>query len=147
MKPQSTTPGNPHRELDLSGFSEHDLAILRARAEEFARIDEPLAQAVAAAFDLWPGDPTVIEYCQARIEEIAKPHIMRGPSRERNKAKIMPSLRKRVFERDAYRCRQCGDWHDLHLDHIIPESKGGPTTFENLQVLCGPCNLRKGARA
>lgn len=55
------------------------------------------------------------------------------------------ALRLQVFERDAYRCRQCGDWHDLTLDHIIPQSHGGPTTLENLQTLCRSCNSKKGA--
>lgn len=31
------------------------------------------------------------------------------------------------------------------MDHIIPWSKGGPTTLENLQLLCGPCDVAKGA--
>lgn len=46
---------------------------------------------------------------------------------------------------------QWGDgkcWHliEIPLDHIIPESKQGETTVENLQVLCKPCNSSKGAR-
>lgn len=59
------------------------------------------------------------------------------------KRKISPGLRTRVFERDAYRCRQCGGHRSLQCDHVIPESKGGPTTFENLQTLCRACNLTK----
>ncbi len=62
------------------------------------------------------------------------------------KAPIPNSLRKKVFERDGYRCVLCADWHDLAADHIIPESKGGPTTLDNLQTLCRTCNLRKGSR-
>lgn len=62
------------------------------------------------------------------------------------KAKISRSLAKAVFERDAYRCVTCGDHRDLTCDHIHPESLGGPTTLENLQTMCRPCNSRKGAR-
>ena len=73
---------------------------------------------------------------------------LRSASRRRlkPKEKISGALRKLVFERDGYRCVTCGDWHDLSADHIVPESKGGPTTFENLQTMCRSCNSRKGAR-
>lgn len=67
-----------------------------------------------------------------------------APGRRRRKARIPHPLRRQVFERDAYRCKHCGDWHDLCADHIVPESKGGPTTLANLQCLCRPCNSRKG---
>lgn len=66
------------------------------------------------------------------------------PAREKKKKKISCSLRKRVFERDAYRCQECNDHKDLCADHIFPESLGGVTTFENLQTLCRKCNSKKG---
>lgn len=62
------------------------------------------------------------------------------------KMKINADLRRRVFERDAYRCVDCRGWEDLTADHVIPESKGGPTTLENLATRCRSCNSRKGVR-
>lgn len=59
---------------------------------------------------------------------------------------ISRSLAKQVFERDAYRCIDCGTHIDLCCDHVIPESKGGPTTLDNLQTMCRRCNSRKGVR-
>ena len=50
-----------------------------------------------------------------------------------------------VWQRDGGRCRNCGSRSDLHFDHVIPRSWGGSSTAENVQVLCRPCNLRKGA--
>ena len=54
--------------------------------------------------------------------------------------------------REGYLCPHCKqlftgnkDFVKLHADHIVPWSQSGPTTWENLQVLCGPCNLRKSA--
>lgn len=70
----------------------------------------------------------------------------RNPKRTRTKEKITAKLRKQVYELDAYRCRHCGTWEDLSVDHIIAESKGGPTMLHNLQTLCCSCNSRKGAR-
>jgi HNH endonuclease len=48
-----------------------------------------------------------------------------------------------VHERDGGRCQACGSTFQLQYDHIIPWSKGGPTTVGNLQLLCGPCNRHK----
>lgn len=48
-----------------------------------------------------------------------------------------------VYKRDGGRCQECGATEDLQLDHIIPFSKGGATTVENLQLLCGKCNRAK----
>ena len=62
------------------------------------------------------------------------------------RAPIPVSLRAAVFERDGHACVKCGATDDLALDHIFPWSLGGPDTFENLRVLCKPCNSSKGAR-
>ena len=56
------------------------------------------------------------------------------------------SVRLAIFERDAYRCRNCGDHHDLTIDHIVPVSRGGSDESTNLQTLCRPCNSSKGNR-
>jgi 5-methylcytosine-specific restriction endonuclease McrA len=55
-------------------------------------------------------------------------------------------LRAAVLLRDNGRCVRCGAEERLHIDHIVPFSKGGPTTLANLQTLCQTCNLSKGAR-
>lgn len=62
-----------------------------------------------------------------------------------------PSLRLRflVMRRDRFSCRHCGASPakdpnaELHVDHVVPWSEGGPTTLENLQTLCVRCNLGK----
>lgn len=58
-------------------------------------------------------------------------------------------LKVQVLMRDGNKCRLCGvecndGLHNIHFDHIIPWSKGGETTLDNLQVLCSDCNLAKG---
>jgi hypothetical protein len=57
----------------------------------------------------------------------------------------MHRLARQVMERDAYRCRRCGSWIDLTIDHIKPISLGGEDDPANLQTLCRSCNSRKGA--
>src|SRR5207237_5458596 len=51
-----------------------------------------------------------------------------------------------VARRDNYHCQLCTKYlkdNELHFDHIIPVSRGGPTTAENIRLLCGRCNRRK----
>jgi 5-methylcytosine-specific restriction endonuclease McrA len=53
--------------------------------------------------------------------------------------------RQTILDRDDWACRWCGSQDELEIDHVIPFSRGGACTVENAQVLCGPCNRRKGA--
>ena len=63
--------------------------------------------------------------------------------------KISDKLRYQVLKRDGFKCCACGaspakdSSVELHIDHIIPWSKGGETTIDNLQTLCSRCNLGK----
>lgn len=78
------------------------------------------------------------------------PEIGSGSS-IKHKTKRDPSdrLKVQVLMRDGNRCRICGvecsgGLHNIHFDHIIPWSKDGETTLDNLQVLCSACNEAKG---
>ena len=51
-----------------------------------------------------------------------------------------------VFLRDRFSCQYCGSPDDLTFDHLIPRSRGGKTTWENVITACSPCNLRKGGK-
>ncbi len=54
-----------------------------------------------------------------------------------------------VFLRDRFSCQYCDTdlpSHELTFDHVIPRSRGGRTTWENVVAACAPCNLRKGGR-
>jgi 5-methylcytosine-specific restriction endonuclease McrA len=50
-----------------------------------------------------------------------------------------------VFLRDRFTCQYCGSRDDLTFDHLIPRSRGGQTTWDNVVTACSPCNLRKGS--
>lgn len=66
--------------------------------------------------------------------------------------RITPQLRSEILERNGYTCQLCGASPGepdpinpnrkirLHIDHVVPISQGGPTTAENLRVLCSTCN-------
>lgn len=58
---------------------------------------------------------------------------------------IPADVKQLVWNRDGGACRACGSMIELQFDHVIPVARGGGSTEQNLQVLCGPCNRRKGA--
>lgn len=63
---------------------------------------------------------------------------------------ISDRMRFRILMRDGFACQSCGASPqtqrgvELHVDHVIPWSKGGETVEENLQTKCQKCNLGKG---
>lgn len=57
-------------------------------------------------------------------------------------AQTKPS-RTMIYKRDGHKCQYCGSTKELTIDHIIPRSRGGEDTWENLVVACMPCNTRK----
>lgn len=51
-----------------------------------------------------------------------------------------------VARRDDYRCQLCHEYvkdYDVHFDHRIPYSHGGPTTVSNIRILCGKCICKR----
>lgn len=90
------------------------------------------------------GKPVVIEFqetVKTPQQIVPNESLPRGPS---------DRLRLRVLDRDGFRCVLCGRSPAiergivLHLDHIVPYSKGGRTVYENLRTLCAACNQGRG---
>jgi 5-methylcytosine-specific restriction endonuclease McrA len=74
---------------------------------------------------------------------------MRLPSVVSLKSFVRPArhpafTRFNVFLRDRFSCQYCGARDELTFDHVVPRSRGGQTTWENVVAACSPCNLRKG---
>lgn len=77
--------------------------------------------------------------------------IARGwlPAPEEPRVNLKPSERFKILDRDGFRCRYCGasgEDTQLHVDHVIPVSKGGTNDPDNLVASCEECNLGKAAR-
>ncbi|HEX6459145.1 MAG TPA: HNH endonuclease [Thermoleophilaceae bacterium] len=55
--------------------------------------------------------------------------------------------RRAIFARDGWTCQYCGSERGtLTIDHVIPRSKGGSSSWDNIVTCCAPCNRRKGDR-
>ncbi len=58
-----------------------------------------------------------------------------------------PSVsRREVLKRDGHACQYCGSKRKLTLDHVLPQSRGGRHTWNNVVTACEPCNQSKAAR-
>ncbi|MDP2712237.1 MAG: HNH endonuclease signature motif containing protein [Solirubrobacteraceae bacterium] len=68
-----------------------------------------------------------------------------GLARRARREPVPREVKLAVFERDAGCCVECGSSFEIQYDHVIPLALGGASTVENLQILCAPCNQRKGA--
>jgi 5-methylcytosine-specific restriction endonuclease McrA len=64
--------------------------------------------------------------------------------REKSAFLSMEEKRKIVYERDGYKCVECGSEENLTLDHTYPRSRGGDASVENFQTMCETCNKLKG---
>ena len=84
-------------------------------------------------------------------DEVDDQSTLVAPQKENTETRdINLRLRWKVMKRDNFKCCCCGaspandPMVQLHTDHIVPYSKGGKTTLDNLQTLCNKCNLGKG---
>ena len=92
-------------------------------------------------------DPADFHHCNLWYE----PLTQRRPGKKTRQRDVPAGLRNKILTRDNFRCLSCGaspatdTGVRLHVDHIVPWSKGGETVADNLQTLCADCNLGKGA--
>jgi len=105
---------------------------------------------------LWPWQEAIKAAFLDRVQivaeyeaEVHSPSVaMRLPSvvvlRDYVKPARHPAFtRFNLFLRDEFACQYCGATGDLTFDHVVPRSRGGRTTWENVVAACGRCNLRK----
>lgn len=94
------------------------------------------------ARDVTYGFRVILECYDMAIEKQGKMTFV-----QQQRAIITDDMRYNVLRRDGFRCRICGatanDGVKLEVDHIIPVSKGGKSTYDNLQTLCERCNRGK----
>lgn len=97
------------------------------------------------AMDKQPGE----EYLQTTRFELRIPRILRLTRFEKMPMQTVRFNRKNLFARDDQTCQYCGrhaPLSQLSMDHVIPRSHGGSTSWENIVCCCLKCNGRKGGR-
>jgi hypothetical protein len=90
---------------------------------------------------------------ESAVADEASPKVDSRPAKptSSNPRYIPLKVRLQVMKRDSFRCVMCGRSPatqagvQLHIDHVIPFSRGGASNSDNLQTLCQDCNLGKGS--
>ncbi|HKJ44500.1 MAG TPA: HNH endonuclease [Balneolales bacterium] len=77
-------------------------------------------------------------------DEFKFPSVIRLRSYARTPYRHIVLSRKNIMKRDGHHCQYCGSTEDLTIDHVIPKSRGGKDTWENLVTACYRCNRIKG---
>ncbi len=81
--------------------------------------------------------------------EIQVPRVIRLLGFDRLPKTKVKFNRRNIFARDSNRCQYCGKrfpTSELSLDHVLPRSRGGQATWDNIVCACVKCNVRKGGR-
>lgn len=89
------------------------------------------------------------DWVRTATTEIQAPRVIRLLSYERVPKQSVKFNRRNIFARDGNQCQYCGKkfpTSELSLDHVLPRSQGGRTTWENIVCACVDCNVRKGGR-
>ena len=118
--------------LEEGSFANHDFQSWREASELRADVKQPN--------DDW---------IRAVNFEIRVPRVIRLLSFDRVPKQKLHLNRRSVLARDGSNCQYCDGHfssHQLSLDHVIPRSCGGMTTWENVVCACLKCNIKKGGR-
>lgn len=77
------------------------------------------------------------------------PRVVHLLEYDKNPRVVVRLTRRNILLRDDHQCQYCAarpGVRELNLDHVVPKSRGGLDTWENLVVSCRVCNLKKGRR-
>jgi len=94
-------------------------------------------------------EPDGFDWVRTVQFEIAVPRIIRLLFYDRLPRTDVKFNRRNIFARDGNRCQYCGrrfPTHELSIDHVIPRSRGGKSTWDNVVCCCLECNVKKGGR-
>ena len=88
-------------------------------------------------------------FIQAVTFRLRVPEVITLTHYDRVPANTVTFSRRNIFKRDRYTCQYCGGQpgsEELTIDHVLPRSRGGTSTWENCVLACTECNKRKADR-
>jgi len=94
-------------------------------------------------------EPEAFDWIHTVRFQIAVPRIIRLLGYEKLPRQDVKFNRRNIYARDGSRCQYCGKkmaTTDLSLDHVVPKSQGGRSSWENIVCCCIKCNVKKGGR-
>lgn len=89
------------------------------------------------------------DWIQTATTHIQVPRVIRLTGYEKLPKQTVKFNRRNIFARDHNQCQYCGKrfpTSELSLDHVVPRSQGGPSSWDNIVCACVECNVRKGGR-
>ena len=112
--------------LNVCSMRRAHVLLIKGKAEVIEEHERPLRSAQS----VWRRPQVIRLLAYVRVPRVAQRKISR----------------RALFARDGWRCQYCGSGGKLTLDHVVPRSRGGQSSWENVVASCAPCNLRKGNR-
>jgi len=94
-------------------------------------------------------EPDEYEWIHTVRFQIAVPRIIRLLGYDKLPRQDVKFNRRNIYARDGSRCQYCGkkmSTTELSLDHVVPKSQGGKSSWENIVCCCVKCNVKKGGR-
>jgi 5-methylcytosine-specific restriction endonuclease McrA len=94
-------------------------------------------------------EPDGYEWIHTVRFQVAVPRIIRLLGYDKLPRQDVKFNRRNIYARDSSRCQYCGKkmpTTELSLDHVIPRSQGGRSSWENIVCCCIKCNVKKGGR-
>ena len=121
--------------------------VIHIEGGQYNNFDFPTWCEVSAyrALEKYPQD----DWIRAVNFEVQVPRIVRLLRYDRVPRKTLRFNRRNLFARDEHRCQYCGrsaHASQLSFDHVLPRSRGGETSWENVVCSCLTCNTKKGGR-
>lgn len=143
QSPRTTVSSKTSRPSGIVQKPSHQVLVLNASYEPLSVISAPRALAL-----LWDGKASTVvdraQWISAGGQAIDVPSVVSLRRYVKVSQRTPPLNRRTILMRDEGKCQYCGKTAE-NIDHVIPRSRGGGTTWENCVAACKHCNSRKAA--